>query len=304
MSVINTIEYNQKQAAELDKKLTQGAVTGFMEDPTLRAKFVGAKTVLVPELEMTGMGDYDRKNGFAKGAVDITNTPFTLQQDRGTTFTIDDQDMDESGAAVTMANAMATFVEDHVVPEVDAYVLSKIAGMANEAAQTITGTPATEAYKMLVEAIAKVQNKVGYNKELVAFVDGTFYAALNSTPEISRHLVTGEFKHGEMNTMVKKLNGVAILPVPDDRMKTAYTFYPGDVNGESAGGFEPTGAAKSIGLIVMPKKAASLIKKTAKTRIFTPAQNQTADAWKGDYRIYYDVVVKNSQKKGIYVYTY
>jgi hypothetical protein len=36
-------------------------------------------------------------------------------------------------------------------------------------------------------------------------------------------------------------------------------------------------------------------------RIFTPEQNLGADAYKFDYRIYYDVIVKNSAKDTIYV---
>ena len=93
-------------------------------------------------------------------------------------------------------------------------------------------------------------------------------------------------------------------PVPDSRMKTAYTFNDGTTEGQESGGFAPTTSAKSIGLLLIPRRAASLIKKTEQVRCFDPAHNLQADAWKMDYRLYYDVVLKNGLAKGIYTYTF
>ncbi len=301
---INSITANQKLTDALDKALVQRSVTGMFADNVLQAKFVGAKTVLIPEVDMQGLGDYDRDTGFVRGAVSVTNTPFTLQQDRGRSFQIDDQDADESGIADLMGKTMGEFVRVKVIPEMDAYVLSKLAGLAATKNQTVTGTPASAAYKMITEAIGKVQNAVGYDEELVAFVDSTFHSAMLNTPEINRQLVISDFKRGEMTTKVKKLNDVAIIPVTDNRMKSAYTFNDGSTEGQTEGGFVPTGSAKSIGLLVVPKKACSLVKKTEKTRIFKPSENINADAWKGDYRVYYDAFIKGSYETGIYAYVY
>ena len=157
---------------------------------------------------------------------------------------------------------------------------------------------------MLTEAISKAQNAVGYDEELVAFVDGSMLPALQNSTEISRHLVMNDFKKGELHTQVTSLNGVAILPVPDSRMKTAYDFYDGTTAGQEAGGFTPAANAKSIGLLLVPRRAASLIKKTEQVRCFDPAHTLKADAWKLDYRLYYDVVLKDSLKEGIYAYVY
>ena len=145
---------------------------------------------------------------------------------------------------------------------------------------------------------------MGYDEELVAFVDGAMLNALQNSPDISRHLVMNDFRKGELHTQVNSLNGVAILPVPDSRMKTAYTFFDGTTDGQEAGGFTPADNAKSIGLLLVPRRAASLIKKTEQVRCFDPAHNLKADAWKLDYRLYYDVVIKDSLKKGILTYVY
>ena len=301
---INNIAFKEATTDELDKKLVSGTVTGFLADNNLHAKFIGAKTVNIPVLGMNGMGDYDRDTGFARGSVSVTHTPFTLQMDRGRSFQIDAQDVDESGIADLAGQIMGEFVRTKVVPEVDAYVLSKLAGYAYSMGQVVQGNLPSETYKILTNAIANVRNVVGYDEELVAFVNNDIFTKLQNSQEISRHLVMNDFKKGELHTQVTSLNGVAILPVVDNCMKSAYDFYDGTTSGQEAGGFVPADGAKSVGILIMPRRGASLIKKTEQVRTFTPENNQSADAWKLDYRLYYDVFVKDSMKGGICAFIY
>jgi hypothetical protein len=296
--------FESTMTGELDKAIVHKPVTGFLADNTLRAKFVGGKTVMIPEMSFSGLGNYDRDTGFVSGTVSVTAEPYTLSMDRGRSFQLDREDNDETGIADLAGQVMGEFVRTQVVPEIDAYVLSKLGGYAAGKTQTVEGDPETDAFAMLSEAIRKVQNEVGYDEELVAFVDSSVWAALQQSGDISRMLVTNGFKKGEVNTEVKSLNGVAVLPTPDSRMKTAYTFNDGVTDGQVAGGFVPAAQAKSIGLLVMPKRAASLVKKTEKVRAFDPAHNLNADAWKFDYRVYYDLFIRNSMENAIYAYVY
>lgn len=300
----NSIAFATAMTGELDRAVVQKPVTGFLADNGLKAKFVGAKTVIIPELSVSGLGDYDRDSGFVNGTITVSNTPVVLSMDRGRSFQLDREDNDETGVAELAGQIMGEFVRTKVVPEVDAYCLSKLAGYAVSEGQQIEGTPATEALAMLNDAIGKAQDAIGYDEELVAFVDATMWKALQTTEELQRQLTVGDFKKGELTTRVTSLNGVAILPVPDSRMKTAYTFLSGSADGEEAGGFVPAASASSIGLLVMPKRAASLVKKTDQVRTFDPAHNLNADAWKFDYRLYYDLFIKNSMAAGIYAYVY
>ena len=279
-------------------------------DSPLRSKFVGAKTVLIPEMEVSGLGDYDRDNGFVKGTIAVSAQPHVLAMDRGRSFQLDREDNDETGIANLAGQVMGEFVRTKVVPEMDAYVLSKLATLATTKSHTVTGTPASQVYKMITEAINKVQAVAGYSEPLVCFVDSEIWAAMMNTTELSRQLMVDDFKKGEINTKVKKLNDVPIIPVADDRMKTAYTFYDGvtDESGSSGadqrpGGFVPASSAKKIGILVLPKRAASLVKKSERIRTFSPDQNQKADAYLFQYRLYYDLFVKKSLQDTIYVYT-
>ena len=304
---INTITLSEKMTGELDKAVVQKSVTGFFNDNALQAKFVGAGTVLIPSVEFSGLGNYNRDSGFARGAITVANTAYDLTMDRARSFWLDAQDCDETGIPGLSGQIMGEFVRTKVIPEMDAYVLSKLGGFASAAPQTVTGTPASQAYKMFTDACNKIYDALGYDEELVAFVNSTMWGALQSTSEITRSISVSDFKKGGVDMKVKSINGVAILPVPDSRMKTGFSFYDGMTAGtpdQTTGGFVPAADAKSIGLLILPRRAASLVKKTEKIRIFDPDKNQQADAWKFDYRLYYDLFIKDSMKAGVYAYVY
>ncbi|MBO5358255.1 MAG: hypothetical protein J6A78_02935 [Clostridia bacterium] len=285
---INSIENAVRYSTELDKMFAQKSATGFFADNALATKFVGAKTVIIPDVDFQGLADYDRDAGYTKGAITVSNTSYTMAMDRARSLQIDREDMDETGIANLAGKILGEYVRTKVVPECDAYVLSKLGGLALSRSNVVNGDVA-KPYEALCQLINEVQSVVGYDEELVAFVDGYMFAALQNSAEISKMITVSDFKQGDVNLKVKSINGVSIIPVVSERMKTAYTF-----NGGNLGGFKPLSNAREIYMLVLPKTAAHLVKKTENMRIFTPEQNIDADAYKFDYRIYYDVFVNKS----------
>lgn len=293
---INTIATASKYTDVLDKMVVQKSETGFFTDNVFGAKFVGAKTVVMPDVSFIGLADYDRDNGFSKAGITVAQTSFELTKDRGRKLQIDREDMDETGVANLAGQILGEYVRTMVVPEMDAYVLSKLAGIASTRSHKTVYAQDT-GFAQLNTAINNVYSRAGYDTELIAFVDSTMYSLLMNTNEIARQLVIGDFKKGEINTRVRYLNDVAIIPVSDERMRDSYTFEAGTAasSGSAAtGGFKPASSAGYVRALVVPKKGAHLVKKTEQMRIFTPEQNIDADAYTFNYRIHYDVFVKKS----------
>lgn len=295
-NTLNSLEFATRFTGELDKKIVQEAVTGFFADNVFRAKFVGAKTVIVPDIDFVGLADYNRDTGYAKGKTTIANTSFTLTKDRGRQLQIDREDMDETGVANLAGKVFGEFTRTKVAPEIDAYTISKLAGIASTRGNKTEGDLTLA---KLLAAINAVQAKAGFVPgELVAFLNPVSYAAVMSDASVTKQITISDFKKGDLNFKVQSLNGVALIPVVDDRMKTSYTFNSGldenDVVDSEEGGFTPAADAKSINALILPKSAAFLVKKTENMRIFAPEQNQDADAYIFNYRLYYDVFVKKS----------
>ena len=281
----------------MDRVFVQKSVTSFFKDNALRTKFVGAKTVIIPDVDFAGLVDYDRDTGFARGAFKVNQSTYTLSMDRARSILIDREDMDETGIANLAGKVLGEYVRTKVVPECDAYVLAKLFSYATTTNGNAVVYAEGSELSQLTTAINNVRKVVGYDEELVAFVESDYYAALENSPEISRHITVSDFKKGEVNLRVKSLNGVALFPVVPERMKSAYDFSTStDVN---EGGFTVRTGAKNIRLIVMPKSGAHLVQKSEKLRAFDPDQNLDADAYKFDYRTYYDVFVKKSGEKAI-----
>ncbi len=283
---INTLAKAQEFSAQLDKIVTQKAATGFFADNVLRQKFVGAKTVIMPDIDFVGLADYNRDNGFSKGGTTIAHQSFELTKDRGRQLMLDREDLDETGIANLAGQVLGEFARTKVAPEVDAYVLSKLAGVAATKNHSRVEGGANKQYADFIAAVNAIRAEIGYDEELVAFADNTFNTGLMTTSELDKKIVVSDFKKGDINLRVKTIDEVPIIPVADSRMKTLFTF--GD------NGFTVGEGAKSIRLLVLPKKAASLVKKTETMRIFTPDQNKDADAYVFNYRLYYDVFVKKS----------
>lgn len=291
---INSLENVTKYSDALDKLFVQKSATGFFADTDMAKKFVGAKTVIVPDIDFAGLADYDRDAGFARGAITVANASYTMQMDRARSLQIDREDMDEIGIANLAGKILGEYVRTQVVPECDAYVLSKLASVAEEKGQVYSGSY-DDPLTALNDLIKNVQEQVGYDEEIVAFVDSQTYYKLQTAYGITQQFVLGDFKQGELNMQVKMLNGVPIIPVMHDRMKTEFDF-------DSDGGFTPASDAKQVYMLVCPKKGAHLVCKTEKMRIFTPDQNVDADAYKFDYRIYYDLFVKKSELSSIWAW--
>jgi len=290
----NIIATAENYSCELDRVFTAKSVTAFFADNALRTKFVGSKTVMIPDVNFDGLSDYDRKTGFEDGAVSVVHNAYTMSMDRARSLTIDREDMDEAGIASLAGKVLGEYVRTKVVPECDAYVISKIAQAAKRRGNVLTDASLDAPYSAFLELVGNVQQVAGYDEEIVCFVDSKAYAALCASDEISRMMVTTDFKQGELNLSVKSINGVAIIPVVSERMRTLYNF--------KEGGFEPCSGVTQIFMLALPKSAAHLVKKTEKMRIFTPEQNSTADAYKFDYRIYYDVFIKETAADAIWLW--
>ncbi len=294
---INSISTVTKYTDALDRLFVQKAATGFLTDNTFGAKFIGAKTVVLPSVEFVGLADYDRDSGFSRGKMTVSQASYTLSKDRARSIQIDRMDLDEAGIANLAGQVLGEYIRTQVVPECDSYILSKLYSIANSKSH-VTTYAAAKAASNLLKVINEVQDASGYEDELIAFVDSEQYGALMTDTEFSRNLIVSDFSQGNLDFKVKTLNGVALIPVTKSRMKSEYEFNAGAT--ATAGGFSAKTGAVQVHAIVMPKTAASVVRKTEKLRIFEPDLNPDADAYKFDYRIVYDALVKSSNLDKIY----
>lgn len=289
MNVIETATIIQ---TELDKAAVEQSTSGWMEVNEKLVKYHGGSEVKIPSLAMDGLADYDRKNGFTEGSVDFKYQTKTMTQDRGRSFSFDENDVDETNFVLTASTVMGEFQRTKVVPEIDAYRYSSIAAACIAKNRASGGyTPAEETIlQKLYYDIASVQDVVGETTPLIITIDRMTAAILSMSEKLSKKLDVTDFKQGDVTLKVRTLDGVyPLIPVSSERMKTEYLFKDGKTSGQEAGGFVPTGSSKSINWIITPRNAPIAVSKTDKMRIFDPETNQKARAWAMDYRKFHDI---------------
>ena len=297
---MNTMEYASVFMTELDKQLVERSTTGWMEENAKQVQYNGGAEVKIPKMTMSGLGDYDRNSGFAKGAVAVTYETRTLTQDRGRTFQVDAMDVDETNFAATAGAVMREFQSTKVIPEIDAYRYSKIYELAEAAGKTKAYTPAADSiFEALMNDITAVRDAAGECTEIVVAMGAKVAGMLDLAKGGTNVLQSGFFSQGKAEIKVKEIDGCPIIRVPSVRFKTGYVFMDGVEQEE--GGFTAAEGAKDINWIVMAKEAPVAISKTDVTRIFDPMTNQNANAWKIDYRKYHDLWIMDNGMDGVMV---
>ena len=298
MTTPNTLEFAQILQEELDQQAMEVSTSGWMEPNAEQVKYNGGNEIKIGVLDMDGLGDYDRVNGFGAGAVDLKFETRTMEMDRGRSFTLDSMDVDETNFLASATKVMGEFQRTKVIPEIDSYRYSKLFQYANESNRITDDYTPTESsiIKQITSDVFQIKEEVGEDVELIASISTAAYQVLINNDKIKKTLDTGTFERNEIKFSFKMLDGVFLSVVPSKRMLTEYIFRTGQLNTpQSPGGFTPSPTARQLNWIISARNVPIAVSKQDKVRIFDPNTNQQADAYKIDYRRYHDLWVLPQQ---------
>lgn len=293
----NSIALAQKYLPMLDEVYKASAKSAILD--ATKVEIVQGNTVKVFKTSMDGLGDYSRNDGFIKGDVTGTWETLTLSKDRGRTFQIDRMDNEET-IDMAFGTLAGEFIRTKVVPEIDAYAFAKLAGVSGidsgTAADITIGT--TDVPSLIEEAERSMNENEVPQEGRILFISETAYAGLKN--KIDRTTMNGE---GGIDRGVVSFDGMRIIRVPQNRFYTAITLYDGKTEGQTVGGYVGTKTTGyNINFMIVHPSAVCKVVKHVLPRIFTPDENQAADAWKFDYRIYHDIFAYENKVKGIYLH--
>lgn len=302
---INTLATATLFQNSLDKIAIQDAVTGWMDSNAGQVIYNGGAEVKIPKLSVQGMADYDRDNGYVQGGVTLEYETRKMTQDRGRKFQLDPIDINENNFVSTAATVMGEFQRMYVVPEIDAYRISKVASdtiTANKAGMVAygytPGTANTSALRKFKEGIKAVRD-MGYNGPLVCHATPDFIMELEL--ELAGKIMNTTFSKGGIDTTVPAVDGVPMVSTPGNRMYTAITIHDGKTSGQETGGYVKGTTAKDINFFICPRTTPIALTKQDIMRIFDPTTNQKLNAWQMDYRRFHDIWVLDNKLNSIYL---
>lgn len=253
------------------------------------------KTMYIPTVSVTGAHDVNRNsiNGNFSRNWENQWQAVTLEMDREWDTLVDPMDIDETNDVATIANITRAFAEFQKVPEMDAFMASKLASFAS--AYGGVSTESLTSSTILTEwdkAVEYMTNQRINRDRVIAYMTPACYKLLKQASGLTRFIeVTNGINRVDRN--IASLDGIQIVEVPSDMMKTAYTFTTGWAINEVS--------AQQINFVLVdPMAVAAPIKYETAMMSAPTAQS------KGKYlyyeRYYYGAFILNQRQAGVYAH--
>ena len=284
----NSITLFKQYVTLLDEVYKAAALTSALDGASELAKQgANANELVIPKISMDGLADYSRNGGYVSGDVTLTNETVTCNFDRGRMFTVDNLDNAET-AGIAYGRLASEFIRTKVVPELDAFRISKYASASGisttTAADLSTGAAVVAALRAAVNTFDEDEVPT---EQRYLYITPTLY---------------GLIKDLDTTKSKQVLEGLNVVPTPQSRMYTAITQKDGTTSGQEAGGYAKASGAKNINFLLVHKPAVIQFQKHIAPKVVTPEQNQDADAWKFGYRNVGIADVYDNKVAGIYLH--
>ena len=291
---------NVNYAAEYSQALAQAYpylsyfAAIWASDNSNRYKPGMGKTMYIPSVETSGAKDVNRDQITGTFNRNWNNElqAVTLQMDREWDTLVDPMDIDETNGVATIANITRAFVEFQKIPEMDAFLASKLAEFASNfggvSTQSLTSSTILTEWD---NALEYMTNQRVNRDRLVAYMTPGTYKLLKQATGLTRFIeVTNGIRDVDRN--VARLDGVTVVEVPSDLMKTAYTF--------TEGWSIADGAAQINFMLVDPMAVAAPIK--YETALMSEPTAQSKGKYLYYERYYYGAFVLNQRQAGVYAH--
>jgi len=272
----------------LDEVYKNASVTAdLVSDSSMMRAGANANEILYPQIDVTGLGDYDRNSGYTDGSVSVVWKTTQFNYDRGSKLSVDTMD-DQETFNIAFGMAGATLQREKVAPEADAFTFATLAGTSGISTGTATTfTDAKDFLQALLEAKSKMDEDEVPEEGRILYATPTLLNSVMALDTTASREVLAYF------TTQKA--------VPQSRFYTAIDLLDGKTTGEEAGHYTKADGAKDINFMIVHKPAIIKFDKHVVSSIIAPDANPSADAYIAKYRKYGLVDVYKNKVAGIYL---
>ena len=265
----NSIEVAKKYVPMLDEVYKNASLTAKLDGPAdLVQEGANAGELIIPMLEMQGLGDYDRNSGYVSGSVTMTNETVKCNFERGRMFDVDTLDNEET-AGLAFGRLAGEFIRTKVVPELDAFRFASYCGKSGITKKEETLSDGASVLAALRVASTTMDEAEVPFEDRHLFITPTLYGMVQDLDTTKSREVLEGF--------------ASVTKVPQTRFYTAIDQKSGK-SGEEDGGYVKAEGASDINFMVLHKGALIQFEKHAVPKIIEPAQNPSSDGYRYGYR--------------------
>ena len=270
----------------LDEVYRTVSLTAKLDGPEeLVRQGANANELIIPMIELQGLGDYDRNSGYVSGDVTLTNETVKCNFDRGRMFTVDNMD-DADSAGIAFGRLAGEFIRTKVAPELDAFRFASYAskeGVTQKEETLEDGAAVLAALRVATNAMDEAEVPM---EDRHLFITPTLAGMIADLDTTKSREILSRFASKTL--------------VPQTRFYTAIDQKDGHTGGQEAGGYAKADDGKELNFMVIHKPALIQFEKHVAPKIVTPDQNQEADAYKYGYRNVGVADVYKNKLAGVY----
>lgn len=286
----NSIASTKNYTSILDEVYKRAACSTCLSSPRRMARAGrNAKEIMVPKIEVTGLGDYTRNVGYKTGSITYEFETKTFNYDRGIKLLADVMDVEEAGVLDCFVAAGSELQRTQVAPEADAFTFSEIAGHDGV-------TPATEDFSAAEAEDVLASLRAATNAMDEAEVT-TGSRILFITPTLKGVLDDFSLANpARSNRVLERFS--RIVEVPQTRFYSAITLNSGDAD---QFGYSKAAGAADINYMVVERSAVIKFDKHVASRVFSPDELENLDSYMMKYRKYGIVELLDNKLDGVHV---
>lgn len=270
----------------LDEVYRTVSLTAKLDGPEeLVRQGANANELIIPMIELQGLGDYDRNSGYVSGDMTLTNETVKCNFDRGRMFTVDNMD-DADSAGIAFGRLAGEFIRTKVAPELDAFRFASYAskeGVTQKEETLSDGAAVLAALRVATNAMDEAEVPM---EDRHLFITPTLDGMIADLDTTKSREILSRFASKTL--------------VPQTRFYTAIDQKDGHTGGQEAGGYAKAEGGKELNFMVIHKPALIQFEKHVAPKIVTPDQNQEADAYKYGYRNVGVADVYKNKLAGVY----
>lgn len=118
----NSIAFAKNYTGIIDEVYKRASVSGCLASGARMVRAGrDAKEIMIPKIEVTGLGDYTRNVGYKTSSITYEYETKTFNYDRGIKLLADVMDVEEAGVGDCFVQAGAELMRTQVAPEADAF---------------------------------------------------------------------------------------------------------------------------------------------------------------------------------------
>ena len=286
----NSIAYTKNYTSVLDEVYKRAACSTCLNSPRRMARAGrNAKEIMVPKIEVSGLGDYTRNVGYKTGSITYEFETKTFNYDRGIKLLADVMDVEEAGVLDCFVAAGSELQRTQVAPEADAFTFSEIAGHdgVTPTEEDFAAADAEDVLASLRAATNAMDEAEVTTGSRILFITPTLKGVLDDFSLANP---------ARSNRVLERFS--RIVEVPQTRFYSAITLNSGDAD---QFGYSKAAGAADINYMVVERSAVIKFDKHVASRVFSPDELENLDSYMMKYRKYGIVELLDNKLDGVHV---